>query len=365
MVALHGEPLLVLGGSGFLGRVLSARLLADTPCPLVLPVRDRHDPVDVQASIAAEHANLTLQTVQERTRIVRLPARLTDLAPTCRNAGVRGVIHSAGSVSYFDRAALTAGNEDLTRGALALGASLNVEHFTYVSTAFSCGYTTGPVRETLHAEPEADPTDYTASKRACEHLVAASGLPWLIARPSIVIGDSRTGRYSGRPYGVYQLWRGFERLLSHEWQEVAHAVASEGRLQLVHQDAVADGMLAALRRFESGRILHLVSDPTHLPTVRQAWQLWFEHMVRPREVVFHASTSAAASHAMTKRQRVYLDFTTTNLEIAGRDWDFRTDGLRDLGCEPAKADRTSLLRCQAAYVSRSPALRAYLAAVAA
>lgn len=365
MGALQGEPLLILGGSGFLGRVLSARLLADTACPLVLPVRAHHDPVDVQASIAAEHPDLSLQTVQERTRIVRLPDRLTDLVPTCRDAGVRGLIHTAGSVSYFDRAALTAGNEDLTRGAIALGASLDVEHFTYVSTAFSSGFRDGPIRETLHAEPDEDPTDYTASKRACEHLVADSGLPWLIARPSIVIGDSRTGRYSGRPYGVYQLWRGFERLLSHEWQEVAHAVASEGRLQLVHQDAVADGMLAALRRFAPGRILHLVSDPAHLPTVREAWQLWFEHMVRPREVVFHASPSDAASHTLSRRQRVYLDFTTTNLEIAGRDWDFRTDGLRDLGCEPPVADPTSLLRCQAAYISRSPALQAYLATVAA
>lgn len=357
---LTGERILLLGSSGYLGRVLAARLLAETPCDLVLPLRAHHDPRSVVHAIAGEDPRLDLHTVARRTKRVVLPEALTDLAPLCRAAGVRGILHCAGSVSYFDRAALDAGNQQLTAGALALGAALDVDWFVYLSTAFASGYRSGPIGERLHDEPpQGDPTAYTASKRACEHLVAASGLPALIARPSVVIGDSRTGRYTGRPYGVYQLWRGFERLLAHRWQETAHAVASEQRLQIVHQDAVADGIVAALRQFRPGRVLHLVSDPTRLPTAREAWTLWFQQVVRPDEVRFHESIESAVG--LDPSQRLFLEFTSTNLEIADRSWAFETTGLWELGVPLPVADIHSLWTCQQAFVAGSRRLQAYLA----
>jgi len=359
---LVGERILLLGGSGYLGRVLAARILATTPCDLVLPLRAHHDPRAVVHAIAAEDPRLNLHTVARRTKRVVLPDSLLDLAPLCRAAGVRGVLHCAGSVSYFDRAALEAGNQRLTAGALALGEALGVDWFVYLSTAFASGYRSGPIGEQLHGAPlDGDPTAYTASKRACEHLVAASGLPALIARPSVVIGDSRSGYYSGRPYGVYQLWRGFERLLAHRWQETAHAVVSDQKLQVVHQDAVADGLIAALKQFRPGRILHLVSDPAHLPTARDAWALWIRHVVRPEEVRFHPSLEATEGESLSPSQRLFLEFTSTNLEIADRSWAFETTGLWELGVPLPVADARSLLRCQEAFVAGSRRMQSYLA----
>jgi len=49
----------------------------------------------------------------------------------------------------------------------------------------------------MHAGDGEDPTEYTRTKRNAEELVATSGVPYLILRPSIVIGDSRDGRYFG------------------------------------------------------------------------------------------------------------------------------------------------------------------------
>lgn len=358
---LQGEPVLLLGGSGYLGRVTAARLLTSTDCPLLLPVRAHHQPDDVLAAIAAEEPDLDITVIQQRVQVTGLPDDVGSLARMARDAGVRGLLHAAGSVSYFDAEALQAGNEDLTRGALTLGEELGVDWFAYLSTAFASGYRDGPIPEALHDAPEEDPTDYTRSKRACEHLVASSGLPTLIARPSVVIGDSRTGRYSGRPYGIYQLWRGFERLLADRWQDEAHAIACDERLQIVHQDHVADGLLAGLRSFLPGRILHLVGDPEHLPTVSEAWQLWFDHLVQPRVAHVHADLAAAEGWPMSTRQRLFLEFTATNLAISSRAWDFVTDGLRRLGQAPGRADLASLLRCQDAFVAASPRLRAYRA----
>lgn len=365
---LTDATLLLTGGSGYLGRVLAATLLSTTPARLLLPLRAHHRPHEVAQAIAAELPDLTLDTVEQRCRFVRLPDHdaMVELLPVCREERIRTILHTAGSVAYFDQEALAAGNEGLTAALLTLGRHLEVEAFVYVSTAFSSGYRTGQVPETLHAAPDADPTDYTASKRACEHLVATSGLPWLIARPSAVIGDSRTGRYSGRPYGIYQLWRGFERLLSDRWQDTAHAVASDSLLQIVHQDAVAMGLIAALAHFEAGGVLHLVSDPSTLPTVGDAWKLWFDHLVQPDHAHFHRSVQEADRRSMSSRQRLFFDFTATNLEISERDWAFETTGMQRLAAKGhalPTATLESLATCQHAFVQQSPKLSTYLANV--
>lgn len=359
---LTGEGLLLLGGTGFLGRVIAARLLTDTDCPILLPVRSRHEPAQVLAAIAAEDPRLSVEVVSARCQVVPLPSDLVDLAPQARAFGVRGLLNCAGSVAYFNRDALIAGNESLTEAAIALGRALEVEHFTYLSTAFCSGFRQGPIHETLHSGPAVDPTYYTTSKRNCEQLVAASGLPWLITRPSIVMGDSRSGHYTGRPYGIYQLWRGWEKLLLREPRQVAHGMGSSARLQIVHQDAVAQGTLAALRDFQPGRILHLVGNPETLPRVRDCWRLWFESVVRPETAHFHATLADANSHDLSPKVRTYLEITATNLLIAEQPWDFQTQGLEELGLPRPQADLHTLARCQEAFIARSPRLQAYRAA---
>ncbi|MCB9671123.1 MAG: SDR family oxidoreductase [Alphaproteobacteria bacterium] len=363
MTDLTQAPLLVTGASGTLGRVVVAELLATTSGPLVLPLRAHHDPADVARAIADERTGLTPGNVRARCTFVPLGDDVLGLLQVCREAGVRGILHVAGCVAYFDRPALAAGNEGLTAGFLALGQALGVDGFVFVSTAFSSGYRDGLVPEALHATPESDPTAYTASKRAAEHLVASSGLPFTLARPSVVIGDSVTGRYSGRPYGIYQLWRGFERLLADRWQPTFHAVASDRPLQLVHQDDVAAGLVASLRQFRPGAVVHLVSDPQRLPTARQAWELWLDEVVQPETRVFHGSLQEADRSRLGSRQRLFLDFTTTNLEIAEHPWTFETSGLealRALGHRDRPVTLDTLRTCQRAFVATSPRLLAYL-----
>ena len=118
-------------------------------------------------------------------------------------------------------------------------------------------------------------TDYTWSKREAESILARSGVPFVIIRPSVVVGDSRDGRYSGKRYGVYQLWHAAERLMGVQYPPVIYAVAPpKNRLHLLHQDAFQAGFLACYRHVPAGRFVHLVSREETLPTLRDLYHLW-------------------------------------------------------------------------------------------
>src|SRR5260370_41994990 len=96
---------------------------------------------------------------------------------------------------------------------LELSSALTVDRFVHGSTAYSSGYIEGRIGESLHAEPASDPTEYTRTKRAAERRVAETGVPYLIIRPSVVIGDSRTGRHTRTQTGLFQHWIGWGRPL--------------------------------------------------------------------------------------------------------------------------------------------------------
>ncbi|GAB3131429.1 hypothetical protein GCM10027289_17600 [Tsukamurella serpentis] len=98
------------------------------------------------------------------------------------------VLHIAGDVSFsrsWDQYLAT--NVGGTRHALDFARELGAR-FVYVSTAYAQrAEAPGFVRR------DGGPSAYAASKLAAERLVHDSDLPHVVIRPSIVIGDSRTG----------------------------------------------------------------------------------------------------------------------------------------------------------------------------
>jgi len=92
-----------------------------------------------------------------------------------------------------------------------LAAEFGIRKFLYVSTAYVCGPSVGTVFEGVGntAKPR---NDYEASKQEAERwLVQDSELDWTIARPGIVVGDSRTG-HTGNYFGVYRVLKSIARL---------------------------------------------------------------------------------------------------------------------------------------------------------
>jgi nucleoside-diphosphate-sugar epimerase len=364
-----GDPAtVVFGATGYLGSLATATLLAEECCRLILPVRGRRSREQVLRPILAECAasGRRIESADlDRLEVMDLPetAAIPGLAGRFRALGVDRIVHCAGSVHYFDRDQLVAGNVELTDAIAQLGLRLDVECLYYISTSFGCGYRSGRVPERLHAEPESDPTDYTWSKREAESILARSGVPFVIIRPSVVIGDSRDGRYSGKRYGVYQLWQAAERIVGARYPPVIHAVAPPTRLHLLHQDAFQAGFLACYRLLPAGRFVHLVSREETLPTLRDLYHLWLGRCAPASAVRYYDSLDEVSMDELDRQQSLWLQFTAVNLQIASHPWSFETRNLDDLasrGLEIAQATVETLAICQDRFISASPRLRGFL-----
>lgn len=136
---------------------------------------------------------------------------------------------------------------DITRmGELAL---------LHVSTAYVCGPRDGVIREDDPVAAAGFANGYEASKAAGEALVAASGLRWAIARPSIVLGDSATGAIRG----FDAIYAAFKLIAT---GRVRHMPANaDATLDFVPIDHVAAGVVAIacdMERAGGGRY-HLTS----------------------------------------------------------------------------------------------------------
>lgn len=362
------EAILVTGGSGFLGRLVAVKALTETHSPVVLPLRDprkRSVVLDrIRSELTAE-GRLTVDQDLSRVLVVQLPADgLTDdfcsqLAPL----RIHTILHCAGCLSYFNVRQLRAGNIELTRFFLSVGERLGVRRFVYLSTAYSSGFVDGPIAETLHGEPGMDPTDYTRTKREAEHMVADSGLPYVIVRPSIVIGDSRDGRYGGKPYGVYQLWTAGEKYLSGAFPPVLHVIAADNPVNFLHQDAFSNGFWAAATQLPDRSVMHLASREEGLPSMRDLWRLWLHTYGGPREVHLYDHLDDVPQEDVDPQLQLWLDFTAVNNDIASVRWDFRLDTLDALRAPRlclVDATLESLTRTQTRFVASSQRVQRFI-----
>ena len=180
---------------------------------------------------------------------------LNDEAAELLSSGLDLVIHCAALTRFdLEEDAYRATNVEGTRRALAL-AQRNGAAFLHVSTAYVCGARTGVVLED-DALPAAGFTNgYEASKAEAEGLVRASGLTHAVARPSIVVGDSRTGaiRQFDTIYAAFKLIA--EGRVRHM------PVAGGATLDFVPLDHVAAGIVALAGHMDeaNGGTYHLVS----------------------------------------------------------------------------------------------------------
>ncbi len=207
-----GKPgsVLLTGATGLLGRYLLRDLLTFGWSTAVL-VRDSRD-----------------QTGEERIReltawwsdALRMP--LPPPVVLCGDLGTAGlgltaadrawiashcdtVLHAAGNVALRRSAGSDpwATNVDGTQHLLDLCTALRIGELHHISTAFICGTRSGPVLESERDEGQSFHNEYERSKLEAERRVAAAPLRATIYRPSVIVGDSRTG-YTSSYHGVYR-----------------------------------------------------------------------------------------------------------------------------------------------------------------
>lgn len=249
------QATLVTGASGFLGGLVTAALLAEERRVLLLirdikaasNTLDRIQCALLDRGFVEQDANELLRLA---TVIELLPLeRFRDLTNIPESAEIDEIAHCAGWIDYFDKRRLQDANIDLTSRLLGVAKIWSASRFLFLSTSYCAGYCTGIFPEQLHPDPlpSNEPTEYTRTKRIAEWSIASSGVPFVIIRPSIVIGDSRSGIYTGKNYGLYPMWRAIEGLLCREYAPVWSTVAPSVPVDFIHQGAFQNAFLGIYR----------------------------------------------------------------------------------------------------------------------
>jgi NADH dehydrogenase len=198
---MTGDAILVLGGTGFVGRHLVAQLTS-AGRRVVVPTRSRE---------RARHLIL-LPTVDVVEADIHDPAALADLVRDAQAAiNLVGILNED-RPGDFDRV-----HVELPRKLIAACRAGGVERLLHMSA--------------LNADPQG-PSHYLRSKGEAEILVASSGLQWTVFQPSIIVG---------REDAFLNLFARLQRLLPIIALAGAHA-----RFQPVDVDDVATAYLRAL-----------------------------------------------------------------------------------------------------------------------
>jgi len=217
---MHGDELIFLtGATGFLGTQLVQELLRTLPAArLALLVRSGKGK-------SAEERAQAIVPVAERSRVQVVAGDVSqsncglDRATYDQLASeTTRVIHSAATVR-FDHSLDEARRMNVggTRNVLDFAASARqVRSFVYVGTAYVAGQRTGLIREDELNVGQVFRNTYEQTKSEAEALVRSrfGSLPCVVLRPSIIVGDSRTGVTSSFkmmywPLKIYarRLWR--------------------------------------------------------------------------------------------------------------------------------------------------------------
>lgn len=260
--------ILLTGGTGVIGSALIPRLLADPDVRLSLIVRARsEESLDERKRNLLEFCQIGDREQLSRLDFVRgdvCEERLGLDSKSHANLAhsVTGVIHAAGNVK------LNQSLQEARRS--ACGATEHIlafarrarrlERLDAVSTIGVAGRMPGLIPERRLVEPRRFHNTYEQAKAESEELLwqaIENGLPITIHRPSMVVGDSRTGKVA-----QFQVFYYLAEFLTGSRTCGLLPDLEGAKLDILPSDVVAEGIAIAARTPESvGRALHLCSGP--------------------------------------------------------------------------------------------------------
>jgi thioester reductase-like protein len=315
---------LLTGATGFVGRELLARYLENDDCHVHALVRARDD--DEAAARLPEHGRLSAVAADlERPGLGLDAERAEELAER-----VTSVVHCAASVSFSlaleeSRRVNVKGTGrvvDLAERCAERGDGL--ERFSYVSTAYVAGAHRGEFSEEDLDVGQSFRNPYERSKFEAEQLVRrrAAGLPAQVLRPSIVVGDSRTGWTSSFNV-LYPPLRALAR-----GAIPALPARRDAPVDVVPVDYVADSIHELARRGPDGTF-HLVAG-RNATTVGSLMELAARRFRRPEPPVFPPPLYRRVVHPLLlrgvgrarreglRRMEVYFPYFSMKVRFADR-----------------------------------------------
>ena len=280
------KKILLTGATGFLGSHLAARLLDDGHHVTALARSSKN----VSAKTRVEDVLRDVGTSRfENLHVVEGDMSLSDLglSETARGqilASAQEVWHCAASLSFEqeNREEIFRMNVDGTRNLLELVKQTSTRRLQHVSTAYIAGNRPDIALETDIDVGQTFKNAYEESKCQAELLIAGEhrkgALVASVYRPSIVIGDSKSGRVT-HFHGVYAfiraLWASLERLRRRMpgTTTVNLPLRVLGRdnqtLNFVPIDYVVDGMIEISGRPDSAGGTYHLANP--VPTENRVW----------------------------------------------------------------------------------------------
>lgn len=270
------KTVLLTGGTGFIGSFLGLRLLKEGYQVFFLTRRKNKDSQQrvrerlLQISPDASTYDKNWQILDGDTTSQFFGLRESDLKKLQGNK-ISKIFHCAALMSFNDKHKESAykiniqGAQNTVELASFLGAELH-----YLSTAYIAGNRTGEIREDEFDEGQSFRNVYEKTKFEAEKIVrtwrdSKNGRA-VIYRPSIVIGDSKTGlafSFSGY-YAVARFFWSISEFFRREGESVSNfplpiPVAKESTLNLITVDAVADAIFRLSEKGESlGKVFHIV-----------------------------------------------------------------------------------------------------------
>lgn len=260
------HPVLLTGATGFVGMELLVRLLEKTDRSVVALVRGADD---AAAGARLDELFKTLFAPgRRRTMRRRVQAVAADLeqpglgldAPTRERlvASIGSVVHCAASVSFtLELEDARRINVEGTRAVLELAGEAHergsLDRVVHVSTAYVAGERSGRARERQGDVGQSFRNTYERTKLEAEQLVLASGVPAAIVRPSVIVGDSKTG-WTPCFNVIYWPLQAFARGLFDPIPGDADAP-----IDIVPVDVVADALLALVRGDVQQGVFHVVA----------------------------------------------------------------------------------------------------------
>ncbi len=337
------RPILLTGATGFVGMAVLSRLMAaghEVHC-LVRAADDAEADSRLRAVLARVQAPSTGRAVAIAGDLTAPRLGLGDRHDELA-ARVGSVIHSAASVAFdLPLEEARAINVEGTRRVLDFaGAVPGLQRVTYVSTAYVAGARRGTAYED-DRETGAFRNSYERSKHEAEALVRSSTLPWTIARPSIVVGESTTG-WTASFNVLYGPLRAFDA--------GAYPLLPARRrspVDVVSVDYVADAVAALAGHPEAaGGTFHLTAG-AHTSSVGEIMKMATGRFDRPAPRLVPPRAyrrflhplvmrrAAPSTRRMLKRSEVYFPYFAMRLHFD----DARSRALLEpMGIAPARLD---------------------------
>jgi long-chain acyl-CoA synthetase len=266
-----GDVVLITGGTGFLGTEVAARLLERADLEIVsLVLAD----TDAEAILASDRAWWYQPDLRAELG-TRIHAIAGDVAkPTLGlDSGtyadlcdrVTHIVHSAADLRVDATVEeLRATNVDGLANIIDFaGSAPRLERLIHVSTAYVAGGRTGTVDEDDLTDAFGFGSPYEQTKYEAERLVRddASELPITVVRPSMIVGDSRTGEI--KTFNTF--YAPLRLFLSGKLRIVP--ARRDLRVNIVPVDYVADAIVRLMFDPRAvGMTFHLTTPTDELPT---------------------------------------------------------------------------------------------------